>query len=189
MTILSRRAVVRILAAGGGLLGVGAAGGYMLRRPFGRQQEGPKAATRDLRMAMMGHATAVDMSTYADLFSRHTELRRTVQPVPGGVRTVTEADSAYLTAQLQAHVASMYGHLEHGTEVTCMSTTLPTLFANATRYRRVFTTTTRGVAVTETSDDPRLAAAIRAHADEVTGFVDAGMPAMMGGMIGGQPAG
>jgi len=42
-----------------------------------------------------------------ELFSRHTEFRRTVQLIPGGVRTVTEADDTALAAQLQAHVASM----------------------------------------------------------------------------------
>jgi hypothetical protein len=41
------------------------------------------------------------------------------------------------------------------------------------------------VAVAETSDDPRVTAAIRSHAAEVTGFVDDGMPAMMAGMMGG----
>jgi hypothetical protein len=42
------------------------------------------------------------------------------------------------------------------------------------------------VAVVETSDDPRVTAAIRSHAAEVTGFADHGMPAMMAGMTGGQ---
>jgi len=135
---------------------------------------------------MMAGATAGDMSNYADLFSRHAELRRTVQLIPGGIRTTTEADSADLTAQLQAHVAAMYLHLEQGSEVTCMSSSLPTMFRNATSYRRVLTNTSQGVTVTETSDQPSLVAAIRAHAKEVTGFVDSGMPAMMSNMMGGR---
>lgn len=36
----------------------------------------------------------------------------------------------------------------------------------------------------ETSDDPALTDAIRAHAREVNGFVRDGMPAMMQGMMG-----
>jgi len=42
------------------------------------------------------------------------------------------------------------------------------------------------VAVTETPGDPRITAAIRAHAAEVTRFADDGMPAMMAGTTGGQ---
>ena len=38
--------------------------------------------------------------------------------------------------------------------------------------------------VQETAEDPQLTQAIRAHAQEVTGFVNDGMPAMMEGMMG-----
>ena len=133
---------------------------------------------------MMGGATAGDMSTYMELFARHGELRRTVEEIPGGVRTVTESDAPELVAQLRAHVASMYEHLDQGAEVSCMSDSLPTLFRNANGYRRRLATTPKGVAVTETSNDPWLTQAIRAHAREVTGFVREGMPAMMRGMMG-----
>jgi hypothetical protein len=42
------------------------------------------------------------------------------------------------------------------------------------------------VAVVETSAEPRITAAIRSHAAEVTGFVVDGIPAMMAGMMGDQ---
>lgn len=132
---------------------------------------------------MMGSATGADMSAYVDLFARHTEIRRTVREIPGGVRTVTESDAPELVARLQAHVASMYDHLERGAEVRCMSQSLPTLFRHAGGYRRRLTTTPKGVVVTETSTDPRLTRAIREHAREVTGFVRDGMQAMMQGMM------
>ena len=72
-----------------------------------------------------------------------------------------------------------------------MSQTLPTLFRNANGYRRQLTITPMGVI----ADDPALTDAIRAHAREVTGFVQEGMPAMMqqmmgrGGMMGGMGCG
>jgi hypothetical protein len=66
----------------------------------------------------------------------------------------------------------------------CMSQTLPTLFRNASGYRRQLTLTPAGVIAEETSDDPNLTEVIRAHAREVTGFVTEGMPAMMDGMMG-----
>jgi hypothetical protein len=134
---------------------------------------------------MMGSATSADMSTYMDMFDHHTRIRRMVEQVPGGVRTTTESDTPALAAQLQAHVSAMYEHLHQGREVTCMSSSLPTLFRNASGYHRQLTMTAKGVSVTETSPDPKLAQAIRDHATEVTGFVRDGMPAMMRGMMGG----
>jgi hypothetical protein len=130
-------------------------------------------------------ADQMDMGQYMEMFMRHSEISRVVEDIPGGVRTTTESKSPDLTAQLQAHVSSMYGHLDRGTEVACMSQSLPTLFRRASGYRRQLTLTPTGVVVEETADDPALTDAIRAHAREVTGFVREGMPAMMQGMMGG----
>ena len=171
MRELTRRAALRLLATGGGLLGLGVAAGC---GDAGSLMGG----------GMMGSVSAADMGAYMELFARHSEIRRTVEKIPGGVRTITESDAPELVAQLQAHVASMYRHLDEGAEVTCMSRSLPTLFRDANGYQRRLTTTVKGVAVTETSTDPRLTRAIREHADEVTGFVRDGMQAMMQGMMG-----
>jgi hypothetical protein len=133
---------------------------------------------------MMG-ATPADMSLYMDMFNRHNEITRTVEEIPGGIRTATQSNSPDLVAQLQAHVSSMYSHVDHGSEVMCMSQSLPTLFRNAGGYRRQLTLTPTGVIAEETSEDPALTEAIRAHAREVSGFVRDGMPPMMRGMMGG----
>jgi hypothetical protein len=167
MSRMTRQAWLRALAVAGGVLAAGFAAAC------GRTK------SADMMAGMMGSATAADMSAYADLFARHTEIRRTVRYVPGGVRTVTESDAPDLVALLQAHVASMYDHLAQGTEVECMSESLPTLFRHAHGYRRRRTITAKGVVVTETSRDPRVTQAIREHASEVSGFVRDGMPAMM----------
>ena len=171
MAKLTRRAALASLAAGGGL----AALGYVLRNivemPNGRAEPG------------MG-VSGMDMGRYMNMFMRHGELRRKVEDIPGGVRTTTESDSADLVAELQAHVGSMYSHLEQGAEVTCMSESLPTLFRRAPDYQRQITFTDHGVVTVETSRDPELTRAIRAHAREVSGFVVDGMPAMMRGMMG-----
>jgi hypothetical protein len=57
------------------------------------------------------------------------------------------------------------------------------MFRRASQYKRHLELTKSGVAVTETSEHPAVLAAIRRHADEVTGFVREGMPAMMRGMM------
>ncbi len=64
-----------------------------------------------------------------------------------------------------------------------MSESLPTLFRHTDDYRRHLSFTPTGVVAEETSNDPDVTRAIRAHALEVTGFVREGMPAMMNQMM------
>ena len=174
MVLLSRHELLR-LVGGGGLLVFGLAAGCGGDRNSGKMDGmmGPE---------MMGVSSG-EMSSYMELFARHGELRRKAADVRGGVRTITESDSPELVSQLQAHVASMYEHLNEGAEVSCMSDSLPTLFRNATSYERRLTTTPMGVLVLETASDPALVRAIREHAREVTGFVENGMPAMLRSMM------
>jgi hypothetical protein len=160
------------------LLGLGLAGGYVLRDALKSVAGGGMMGS-----GMMGSATQADMNSYTKLFDRHTDLRRTVEAIDGGVRTTTESDAPELIALIQTHVSSMYSHLDQHAEVTCMSSSLPTLFRNSTSYRRELRLTAKGVAVTETSTDARITSAIREHAREVSGFVRDGMPAMMRGMM------
>jgi hypothetical protein len=173
MTKLTRRAALAVLGTGGGLLGLGYILRSLVNAPFSHAGPG-----------MFGGTNSMDMSTYMEMFSRHTELRRNVEDIPGGVRTTTESDSPDLVAQLQGHVSTMYSHLDQRSEVMCMSQSLPTLFARTSDYQRQITFTPKGIVAVETANDPDLTRAIRAHAREVTGFVVDGMPAMMKGMMG-----
>jgi hypothetical protein len=170
----TRRAALAALGASA-VMGMG----YALRGILGS----PVLRIRLTDGGMMG-ATPADMSLYIDMFNRHSETTRTVDEIPGGIRTTTQSNSPDLVGQLQAHVSSMYSHLDQGAEVMCMSGSLPTLFRHANGYRRQLTFTPTGVIAEETADDPALTQAIRAHAQEVTGFVRDGMPAMMRGMMG-----
>jgi hypothetical protein len=173
MAKLTRRAALAVFATGTGLLGLG----YLLRNVVDmpvNQARGPG----------MGGVSSTDMGRYMDMFMRHSELRRRVEDVPGGIRTITESDSPDLVAELQSHVSSMYSHLDQSAEVTCMSGSLPTLFRRAADYQRHITFTAKGVVAVETASDPALTEAIRAHGREVTAFVVDGMPAMMRDMMG-----
>jgi hypothetical protein len=177
MAILTRRRALSVLAAGAGVLSLS----YALSGVLGWR----KSCVRLTDDGGMMGVSSTDMSRYMEMLSRHREITRTVEEIPGGVRTTTQSDSPDLAAQLQAHVSSMYSHLEQGAEVMCMSNSLPTLFTHANGYRRQLTFTPTGVIAEETADDPEVVQAIRTHAQEVTGFVREGMPAMdMMGMMG-----
>jgi hypothetical protein len=178
MAKLSRRAALVGLGAVGA---VGAVGGlaFFLREIF-ESDSGSDAGM--MGSGLMGNTSPGDMSVYMDMFNRHNEIKRAVEKIPGGVRTITQSDSTDLADQLHTHVSSMYAHLNDGAEMTCMSRTLPTLFRNANNYRRQLAITPTGVIVEETSDDPHLTEVIREHAKEIDGFVREGMSAMMNQM-------
>jgi hypothetical protein len=174
---MTRRAAVALLA-----VGAFAGLGYAVRGAFG--SPGPFIRLIDDGNGGMMGVSATDMSRYMEMFDRHNEITRIVEEIPGGIRTTTQSASPDLAAQLKAHVSSMYSHVEQGAEVMCMSGSLPTLFRRSDGYRRQLTITPTGVIAEETADDPDLIQAIRAHAQEVSGFVREGMPAMMRGMTG-----
>ena len=130
-------------------------------------------------MNVSGH----DMSVYMEMFDHHTEIRRHVEQLSNGIRTITESDNPRLAALLHEHVPDMWTHVDGGDEVRCMSNSLPTMFRNPSKYQRRLEITKTGVVVTETSDDPEVLGALHRHAEEVSGFVQDGMPAMMRGMM------
>jgi hypothetical protein len=134
------------------------------------------------RSMMGGGMMQGDMQLVHQLFADRSLIRRTVEEIPGGIRAVTESDDPQVAALIQQHVTSMYQRVEGGQEFSMMSSTLPIMFANADRYQRELETTPKGVAITETSDDPHMAAVIRSHGREVSDFVDYGMSAMCGMM-------
>lgn len=131
---------------------------------------------------MMGNSGMMegnsDMRVVRQLFAYHDQIRRSVEEIPGGVRTLTESDNPEIATLIQQHVASMHQRLEDGRWFAMMSRTLPTLFRNADRYQRQSQITSTGIAVTKTSDDAELARVLSEHAQEVTEFVQSGMTQM-----------
>lgn len=118
-----------------------------------------------------------------ELFQRHTAIRRNVNVLPNGIRAVTESDDPEVAALIQAHVGDMYARIDQDRPFAYpMSRTVPVLFRNIDRYHRQLEVTAKGVAVTETASDANMIELIKAHAQEISGFVAEGMPAMMRGM-------
>ncbi|MCU0515315.1 MAG: hypothetical protein MUC60_00360 [Oscillatoria sp. Prado101] len=151
--------------SGGGMCGQGMMGGGMMG---GGMMGG----------GMMGG----DMGIIHQMFANHNQIRRTVEEIPGGIRSTTESDSPEIAALIQQHVPTMYKRLDEGRELSMISPTLPVMFRNANRYQRKLEKTPKGVTVTETSQAPDMVAVIREHAHEVDGFVSQGMSAMCGGI-------
>ena len=118
--------------------------------------------------------SAADMGISMNLVHENTKIRRTVTRLPDGIRTVTESDDPKIAQDIKAHVASMSGRLKDGKEFNIFSTTLPVIFDNAKNIKSNIEFTAKGAIVTRTSPDPKVAAALQAHADEVTELVKEG---------------
>jgi hypothetical protein len=141
---------------------------------------------RQKNLVMMNNAgMGDDVQTIHQLFIYHAQIHRRIEQIPGGIRTVTESDNPQVVALIQAHVSRMYERVnQHGTiPMMGMSSTLPTMIQAADQYQRQLHLTQKGVAIVETSDNPEMIKVIREHGQEVSLFVERGMPAMMDRMI------
>jgi hypothetical protein len=118
--------------------------------------------------------SAADMGVAMNLVHDNTKIRRTVTRLPDGIRTVTESDDPKIAQDIKAHVASMSQRLKDGREFNIFSTTLPVIFDNAKNIKSTVELTEKGAIVIRTSTDAKVAAALQAHADEVTELVKEG---------------
>jgi len=150
---------------------------------FRRTSGGAVLARHDRRRAG-GRPALRDPSADVEMFRHHAEMKRTASDIPGGIRAVTESEDPRVASLIQEHVSAMYAHLDREQPFPYpMSRSVPKMFANSSRYHRRLTILPKGIAVTETSNDPEMIQVIRLHAREINGFVNDGMPAMMRGMM------
>jgi len=127
-------------------------------------------------------AFQADMGLVHDMLQGHDSIKRSVTNLPDGIRTVTESDDPKVAQSLIAHVASMEQRKKDGKEFNLFSPTVPVLFENRAKIRTAVVTTPKGVVVTQTAAEPKLVAALQAHAGEVSELARDGMAAMSRGM-------
>ena len=132
----------------------------------GGPQHGDASFQDDMRLV---HAMLLD----------HDKIKRAVTNLPDGIRTVTESDDPQVARAIKSHVASMGKRLGEGRIFNLFSPTLPVLFENKDKISTVVETTEKGSIVTQTSSDPKVVAALQAHAVEVSELARDGMAAMM----------
>jgi hypothetical protein len=125
---------------------------------------------------------ADDMRLVHAMLVDNTKIKRTVENLPDGIRTVTESDDPAVARAIKAHVASMEKRLKEGRLFNLFSPTLPVLFDNKDKIKTMVELTDKGAIVTQTTADAKVAAALQAHALEVSELARDGMVAMMRNM-------
>ena len=143
----------------------------------GMQHGGPMAG-----MHSGDAAFQADMQLVHEMLAGHDKIKRSVENLPDGIRTVTESEDPQVARALKAHVASMEQRLKDGRVFNLFSSTLPVLFDSKDKIKTEVQMTEKGAVVTQTSADAKVVAALQAHAGEVSELARDGMAAMMRGM-------
>jgi hypothetical protein len=115
-----------------------------------------------------------DQAVFHDLLRHHAEIRRTVRDIPGGVETLTESDNPEVAGWIREHVQAMKARVETGRPIRRWDPLFRVIFDHAASIRMEVQPTPAGVRVRETSDQPHVAALIRAHAQVVSAFIARG---------------
>jgi len=124
---------------------------------------------------MGGHRT--EMRNAHALIAAHTDIKRQVEELPNGIRTVTTTTNPELLPTLREHVAEMAALIEGGGRIRNWDPLFATIFDHSEAITMEIEEIENGVVVVETSTDPKVAALIRAHAYKVDDFVARGQEA------------
>lgn len=123
-----------------------------------------------------------DMQLVHAMIFDHQKITRSITKLPDGIRTVTESGDPAVARAIQAHVGRMETRLQEGKIFNLFSPTLPVIFENREKITTVVKNTEKGAIATQTTADAKVAAALQAHAEEVSELARDGMAAMMRGM-------
>jgi hypothetical protein len=120
------------------------------------------------------------------IFRSHQGITRSVENLPNGIRTVTEAKDSKLRDAIISHVSMMVTRLQEGRnpEVRIQSPTLDLLFQHYESVDTDIDMTPLGIAVTQTSQDPVVVGLLQQHAAEVSDMAARGMAAVHERMAG-----
>ena len=120
------------------------------------------------------------------LFTNHSEITRSVENLPNGIKTITETENADLRDKLVSHAVGMIRRLEKNLdpEIPIQSPTLTPIFEDGTSITTEIEMTDKGIAVIQTSDNPETVAALQKHAAEVSDLAERGMQAVHEQMMG-----
>ena len=121
----------------------------------GMQHEGMRPNGPMAGMHSGDAAFQADMHLVHEMLAGHDKIKRTVDNLPDGIRTVTESDDPQVAQAIKAHVASMEQRLRDGRIFNLFSPTLPVLFENKDKIKTTVETTEKGSIVTQTSATPR----------------------------------
>lgn len=118
-----------------------------------------------------------DQQVFHTLLEHHQELKREVENLPNGIRSVTTSENPELAALIIEHAHVMHKRLQEGFGLRFWDPAFPEIFARADAVHMEIRNLPNGVETLETSDDPNVVKLIQAHGAVVSGFVREGFAA------------
>jgi len=140
----------------------------------GRGQGGQQGQGRGGRMGGSGRPEA---QVIHFLIENHESLERTVEEIPGGVRTRTISQDPEIIDALGTHVRQMVDLIHGGGRIRNWDPLFVEIFNQREAIEMEIIDIDGGVEVTETSSDDQVVKLIRAHAVKVEEFVARGLEA------------
>ena len=185
------------LIAAAGVLALAGAGTFVLtasshergqaadKRSMHRMGGGHDHAGHGMTGARLDKTTAADVDLIHELLDNHDLIRRTVEKLPDGIRTVTESDDPRIAKYIKDHVQGMGQRVRAGREMglPMESPSLLAIYRNREKITTKVETTEKGAIVVQTSNDPAAVAALQEHAGEVSDLVRGGMQALHTAMM------
>ena len=124
--------------------------------------------------------TDIEVNDLKKIFQNHKEIKRTVTNLDNGIKTETYSDNEEIRAAIINHVTLMVTRIQEGRnpKVLIQSPTLDELFNNYDKIETSIELTETGIAVIQTSKDPKVVNLLQTHASEINDMVEKGMQAI-----------
>ncbi|MEK9691023.1 MAG: hypothetical protein VW179_03435, partial [Pelagibacteraceae bacterium] len=124
--------------------------------------------------------TETEVNDLKKIFQNHKEIKRTVTNIENGIKTETYSENLEIRAAIVSHVTAMITRIQEGRnpKVLIQSPTLDKLFNNYDKIETSIELTDTGIAVIQTSKDPKVVNLLQTHASEINDMVEKGMQAI-----------
>lgn len=126
------------------------------------------------------NASPQESAEIALLFRNFETISRQVTNLPNGIRTVTSSNVPEVMDALVSHSVGMIDRVgqKDDPKIIIQSPTLDVFFLHGDEITSEVSVEDEGLVVIQTSDNPKVVAALHAHAAEVSAMADRGMAAV-----------
>ena len=124
--------------------------------------------------------TEAEVNDLKNIFKNHKKIKREVVNIENGIKTITESKDEKVRQSIIDHVTMMVTRMQEGKnpEVMIQSPTLTKLFDYYQEIDTEIELSDEGIALIQTSKNPKVVELLQKHASEINDMVDRGMQAV-----------
>lgn len=124
--------------------------------------------------------TEAEVNDLKNIFKNHKKIKREVVNIENGIKTITESKDEKVRQSIIDHVTMMVTRMQEGKnpEVMIQSPTLTKLFDYYQEIDTEIELSDEGIALIQTSKNPKVVELLQKHASEINDMVNRGMQAV-----------